>query len=69
VYINLTLQTATPISLNYTSNGSTWTDPSTSSFVQVNANTEYAIVVQTMANATATSGQTATIEIAIDIEQ
>ena len=69
VYINFTLQTSTKISLNYTSNGSTWTDPSTSGFVQVNANTEYAIVVQTMANATATSGQTATIEIAVDIEQ
>jgi hypothetical protein len=69
VYINFTLQTSTKMSLNYTSNGSTWTDPTTTSFVQVNANTEYAIVVQTMANATAASGQTATIEIAIDIEQ
>ena len=69
VYINFTLQTATQVSLNYTSDGATWTDPSTTSFVQINANTEYAIVVQTMANATATSGQTATIEIAIDIEQ
>jgi hypothetical protein len=69
VYINFTLQTSTKISLNYTSNGSTWTDPSTTSFVQVNANTAYAIVVQTKARATASSGQTATIEIAVDIEQ
>ena len=69
VYINFTLQTSTPISLNYTSNGSTWTDPSTTSFVELTADTEYAIVVQTMANATAPSSQVATIEIAIDIEQ
>jgi len=55
--------------LNYTSNGVTWTDASTTDpFITVNANTEYAIVIQTMANATATSGQTATIEIAIDVE-
>ncbi len=69
VYINFTLQTSTKVSLNYTSNGVTWTDPSTTGFIQVSANTEYTIVVQTMANATATSGQTATIEIAVDIEQ
>jgi len=69
VYINFTLQTSTTISLNYTSNGSTWTNPSSTSFVELTANTEYAIVVQTMANATAPSSQTASIEIAIDIEQ
>lgn len=69
VYINFTLQTTTTISLNYTSNGVSWTTPSEASFVDVSPSTEYAIVVQTMANATATSGQTATIELAIDIEQ
>ena len=69
VYINFTLQTSTKVSLNYTSNGVSWSTPSTTSFVDVSADTEYAIVVQTMANATATSGQTATIEIAIEIEQ
>ncbi len=69
VYINFTLQTATKVSLNYTSNGATWTMPSETIFVQVDANTEYAIVIQTMATATATAGQTASIEIAIDIEQ
>lgn len=69
VYINFTLQTPTKISLNYTSDGSTWTDPSTTDpFITVSANTEYAIVVQTMASATATSGQSAAIEIAIDVE-
>ncbi len=69
VYISFTLQTATEVSLNYTSNGATWTTPSATSFVQVYANTDYAILVQTMANATAAAGQTASIEIAVDIEQ
>jgi len=68
VFINFTLNTTTPVSLNYTSNGVSWTDPPETAFVQVNANTEYAIRVQTMANATATSGQIATIEIAVDVE-
>jgi len=69
VFINFTLQTSTKVSLNYTSNGVSWTTPSQTAFVQVGMNTEYAITVQTMANATATSGQTATIEIAIDVEE
>ena len=69
VFINFTLQTSTAVSLNYTSNGVSWTEPSTTGFVQVNANTEYAIRVQTMANATATTSQTATIEIGVDIQQ
>jgi len=69
VFINFTLQTSTTVSLNYTSNGVSWTTPSTTAFVQVNANTEYAIRVQTMANATATTSQTATIEIGVDIQQ
>jgi hypothetical protein len=68
-FINFTLQTSTKISLNYTSNGASWTDPSTSGWATVNANTSYAIVVQTKASATATSGQIASIEIAIDVEQ
>jgi len=68
VFINFTLNTTTPVSLNYTSNGVGWTDPQETVFVQVSANTEYAICVQTMANVTAPSGQPATIEIAIDVE-
>ena len=68
VFISFTLNTTTPVSLNYTSNGVSWTDPPETAFVTVNANTEYAIRVQTMANATATSGQVATIEIAVDVE-
>jgi hypothetical protein len=68
-FINFTLQTSTMISLNYTSNGVSWTTPSTSGWATVNADTSYAIIVQTKASATATSGQTATIEVAIDVEQ
>jgi len=69
VFINFTLQSSTAVSLNYTSNGVSWTEPSTTGFVQVDAGQEYAIVVKTMANATAISDQTANIEIAIDIQQ
>jgi hypothetical protein len=69
VFINFTLNTTTQVSLNYTSDGASWTMPSTTSFVQVAASTEYAIVIETMANATATTGQQAIIEIAVDIEQ
>ncbi len=69
VFINFTLQTSTTVSLNYTSDGGSWTTPSTTAFVQANANTEYAITIETMANATATVGGQATIEIAVDIEQ
>lgn len=68
-FINFTLQTTTKISLNYTSNGAAWTDPSTTGWATVNANTSYAIVVQTKASTSATSGQTASIEIAIDVQQ
>jgi hypothetical protein len=67
-YINFTLQTATKISLNYTSNGATWTDPSTTGWVSVSPSTDYAIVVQTKAGDSATSGQTASIEMAIDVQ-
>jgi len=69
VFINFTLQTSTPVSLHYTSNGTSWATPSETNFVQANFNAEYAIFIQTMANATATPGQQATIEIAVDIEQ
>lgn len=69
VFINFTLQTSPKVSLNYTSDGVSWTDPSMTSFVTVNADTEYSIIVQTKATATATSGETATIEIAVDVEQ
>jgi len=69
VFINFTLQTTTKLSLNYTSNGATWTDPSTTGWATVSPSTSYAIVVQTKASATATSGQIASIEIAIDVQQ
>ena len=69
VFINFTLQTSTKISLNYTSNGVSWNTPGTTAFVQVDANTNYAIVIETMANATATDGQQAVIGITVDIEQ
>jgi len=69
VFINFTLQTSTAVSLNYTSNGVSWSTPSTTDFVLVNFGTEPTIFIQTMANATASAGQQAIIEIAVDIEQ
>jgi hypothetical protein len=68
VFICFTLNTTTSVSLNYTSNGVSWTDPSATGFVTVSANTEYRITVKTRASATAISGQTANIQIAIDVE-
>ena len=69
VFINFTLQTSTKLSLNYTVSGGNWNAPSTSGWAQVVASTEYRIVVETKAAAGATSGQTATIVIAVDVEQ
>ena len=68
VFINFTLQTSPLASLNYTASGGSWSPPSTTSFVTVAPGTEYAIVVQTKADATASAGQTANIEIAVDVE-
>lgn len=68
VFINFTLQTSPLASLNYTASGGSWTEPSATSFVTVAAGTEYAITVQTKADAAATAGQTANIEIAVDVE-
>jgi len=67
-FISFTLNTTTTISLNYTSNGASWTDPSASGWQTVSPNTEYAIIVRTRADATAPIDQIATIVIAIDVQ-
>jgi len=67
-FISFTLNTTTTISLNYTSNGVSWTDPSASGWETVSPNTEYAIIVRTRADATAPIDQIATIVIAIDVQ-
>jgi len=67
-FISFTLNTTTTISLNYTSNGASWTDPSASGWETVSPNTEYAIIVRTKADANAPIDQIATIVIAIDVQ-
>lgn len=54
--------------LNYTSDGGSWTIPSATSWTQIGATTEWPLVVMTMANATATSGNTITIGITVDVD-
>jgi hypothetical protein len=69
-FISFTLNTTAPsaISLNYTSNGATWTDPSESGWATVDSSTEYSIIVQTRAGATAPIDQIATIVIELDVQ-
>ena len=54
-------------SLNYTCDGSSWTIPSATGWIQIPASTEYAITVITMAKDDAASAQVE-IEIAVDVE-
>ncbi len=58
---------ATLASLNYTCDGSSWTIPPTTGWIQIPGSTEYAITVITMAKDSAASAQVA-IEIAIDVQ-
>jgi hypothetical protein len=67
-YINFTLQSSTPVSLNYTG-GTSWSaNPSSGAteWVELPANTGYSIVIETRADDDATSGQ-ATVVIAVDV--
>ena len=57
--------------LNYTSNGVSWTSPSASSAwtsTGINWSTEWSIVIYTKANATATTSNSVTIGITIDVD-
>jgi len=58
---------ATLASLNYTCDGSLWTIPPATGWVQIPANTEYAITVVTKAKDNAGLAQVQ-IEIAVDVE-
>lgn len=73
VYVKFLLNSTTAEDrwLNYTSDGSTWTSPTgpTSwTATGINGGEEWPIVVMTMANATATAGQTVTIGITVDVD-
>jgi hypothetical protein len=54
--------------LNYTSNGVSWTVPPASSWTSIGVSTQWPVVIMTMANSTATVGNTVTIGITIDVD-
>jgi ribosomal protein L24 len=58
--------------LNYTSNGVTWTSPSSptswTTAGGIGASAEWPIVIMTMANATAVASESVTISITIDVD-
>jgi len=60
-------ENATLVSLEYTCDGSDWTVPSATGWVQIPASTEYAITVVTKAKDSAASAQVI-IEIAVDVQ-
>ena len=73
VYVNFLLRNGTSqasptlASLNYNCSGGSWTIPSATGWVQIPADTEYAITIVTMAKDNAASAQVE-IEIAVDVE-
>jgi hypothetical protein len=69
VFVNFTLVegSTTKASLNYTSNGSTWTTPSETSFISITADTNWSLVIETKAVAEATS-DSVTIALTIDVQ-
>jgi hypothetical protein len=56
-------------SFNYTTSGDTWTTPSTTSYLTLPANTQWAIYVETKAAANANSNIVANIQIAVDVQE
>lgn len=69
VFINFTLNDGTNVkaSLNYTSDGSSWTIPSTTGWISIPASTEWYITIETKAKEGATSSSVS-IVIAVDVE-
>jgi len=69
IFINFTLNdgTTTYASLNYTSDGSSWTIPSTTGWVSISASTEWYVTIETKAKEGATS-DSVSIVIAVDVQ-
>jgi hypothetical protein len=70
-FINFVVLNTTGVSqasFNYTASGTTWTTPSTTSYLTLPASTQWVIYVQTQAVAGATSGIVANIQIAVDVQ-
>jgi hypothetical protein len=56
-------------SFNYTTTNDTWNTPSTTSYLTLPANTQWAIHVETMATAGANGNIVANLQIAIDVQE
>jgi len=54
--------------LNYTSNGSTWSNTGATGWVQISATTEWAVQIITKATAGATATNAVTIGITVDVD-
>ena len=54
-------------SFNYTTSGDTWTTPSTTSYLTLPANTQWAVYVEIKAAANANTNIVANIQIAVDV--
>jgi hypothetical protein len=71
IFVNFTLvavsDNSTKASLNYTSNGSIWSTPSTTGFVQISGSTEWYVTIETKAIASAAS-DAVTIAITVDVQ-
>ena len=67
VFVNFTLQGSSLRALNYTCSGSSWTIPSTTSWITIPASTEWSITIETKAKDSAASASV-TIEIAVDLQ-
>lgn len=60
---------ASQASFNYTISGDTWTTPSTTSYLTLPANTQWAVYVETKATANANTNVVARIQIAVDVQE
>jgi len=56
-------------SFNYTTSGDAWTTPSTTSYLTLPANTQWAVYVETKATAYANTNIVAQIQIAVDVQE
>ena len=56
-------------SFNYTTSGDAWTTPSTTSYLTLPANTQWAVYVETKATSYANTNIVAQIQIAVDVQE
>ena len=68
VYVKFMLNGTSARWLNYTSDGSTWSNTGTTNWITIPTSTQWPVVIMTKANATATTGNTVTIGITVDVD-